>query len=88
LEEEIDTKHCISPFGFCLGGLPKKEIAGIDEENFSPFTRDLMDQGCLLGHTAKGVPESPAGFHLTHHIICVDDAKLDFGGRLERRCLG
>jgi hypothetical protein len=85
LDEEIDAKQCISPFRFCLGRLPKKQIAGIDEENFSPLAHHLTDQGCLLGHTAKGIPESPAGLDLAHHIICVDDAELDFGGRLERR---
>jgi hypothetical protein len=88
LDEEIDAKQTISPFRFCLGGLPKKQIAGIDEENFSPLASDLTDQGRLLGHTAKGIPESPAGLNLPHHIICVDDAELDFGGRLERRRLG
>jgi hypothetical protein len=85
LNEEIDAKQCISPFRFCLGRLPEKEIAGIDEENFSPLAHHLMDQGFLLGHTAKGVPKSPTGFHFAHHIIRVDDAELDFGGRLERR---
>jgi hypothetical protein len=87
LDEEIDAKQSISPFRFCLGGLPKKEIAGIDEENFSPLAHHLTDQGCLLGHTAKGIPESPAGLDLAHHIIRVDDAELDFGGCLERRRL-
>jgi hypothetical protein len=79
LDEEIDAKQSISPFGFCLGRLPKKEIAGIDEENFSPLASDLMDQGCLLGHTAKGIPKSPAGLDLAHHVIGVNDAELDFG---------
>jgi hypothetical protein len=88
LDEEIDPKQCISPFRFCLGRLPKKEIAGIDEENLSPLARHLTDQGCLLGHTAKRIPESSAGFDLAHDIIRVDDAELDFGGRMERRSLG
>jgi hypothetical protein len=88
LEEEIDAKQCISPFRFCLGRLPKKEIAGIDEENFSSLAHHLTDQSCLLGHTAKGIPESPTGLDLAHHIIRVDDAELDFGGRLARRRLG
>jgi hypothetical protein len=85
LDEEIGAKQCISPFRFCLDRLPKKQIAGIDKEDFSPLAHHLTDQGCLLGHTAKGIPESPAGLHLTHHIIRVDDAELDFGVRLERR---
>jgi hypothetical protein len=88
LDKEIDAQQSISPFRFCLGRLPKKEIAGIDEKNFSPLVHHLTDQGCLLGHTAKGVSESPAGLHLAHHIIRVDDAELDFGGGLERRSLG
>jgi len=88
LNEEIDAKQCISPFRFCLGRLPKKKIAGIDEKNFSPLAHHLTDQGCLLGHTAKGVSESPAGFHFAHHIIRVDDAELNFGGGLERRSMG
>jgi hypothetical protein len=88
LEEEIGAKQSISPSRFCLGRLSKKEIAGIEEENFSSLAHHLTDQSCLLGHTAKGVPESPAGLHLAHHIIRVDDAELDFGSRLERRRLG
>jgi hypothetical protein len=88
LDEEIDAKQCISPFRFRLGKLPKKEIAGIDEKNFFPFAHYLTDQGCLLGHTAKGVSESPAGFDLPHHIIGVNDAELDFGYGSEQRRTG
>jgi hypothetical protein len=88
LEEEINAKQCIFPFRFCLGRLPKKEVAGIDEENFSSLAHHLADQGCLLGHTAKGVSESPARLHLAHHIIRVDDAKFDFGNSLEQRGIG
>jgi hypothetical protein len=87
LDEEIDAKQCISPLRFCLGRLPKKEIAGIDKKNFFPLAHQLTDQGCLLGHTAKGVSESPARLHLAHHIIRVDDAELN-SGSLERRRLG
>jgi hypothetical protein len=43
LDEEIHTQKGISPFRFCLGGLPKKQIAGIEEENFFPLASDPMD---------------------------------------------
>jgi hypothetical protein len=88
LDEEVNAKQCVSPFRFCLGRLSKKKIAGIDQENSSPLAHHLTDQGCLLGHTAKGIPESPAGFDLAHHVIRVDDTELDFEGRLGGRRLG
>jgi len=44
-----------------------------------------MNDRCFLGDTAKRTPESPTGFDLAHDIVCVDNAKLDFSGGLNKR---
>jgi len=85
LNEEIDAKECISSFRLGLGRFPEKEIASIEENDLFPLTPYLMDQGCLLGHTAKRTPESPTGLNLTHYIICIDDGELNFGYCLDQK---
>jgi len=79
LDEEINTKECISSFGLRLRRFSKEEVSGVEEKDFFSFFFYLGDKGRFLGDTAKRAPESPAGLDLTHHIIGVDNAELDFG---------
>jgi hypothetical protein len=88
LNEEVNTKKCISSFGFRLRRFTKEEVSGVEEKDLSSFFFYLRDKGRFLGNTTKRVPESPAGLDLTHHIIGVDDAELDFGCCLEERDKG
>jgi len=87
LDEEIDTEKGISPFGLRLGRFSKEEVSGVEEKDFFPFFFYLGDKGRFLGDTTKRAPESPTGLDLTHHIIGVDDAELDFGCGLHTRRL-
>jgi len=43
-----------------------------------------MNDRCFLGDTAKRASESSAGLDLAHHIVGVDNAKLDFSGGLNK----
>jgi len=63
----------------------KKEISGIKKEDLPPLFFYLGDKGGFLGDTTKRTSESPTGFDFAHHIICVNDAELGFGRRVEQR---
>jgi len=71
-----------------LRRLSKKEITGVEDENFPSLLFDLGDKGSFLGNTAKRVSKSPTGLDLTHHIIGVEDAELIPGLSLGRRVWG
>jgi len=88
LDEEINTKECIPPFGLRLRRFSKEEVSGVEEKDFFPLFFYLGDKSRFLGDTTKRVPESPTGLDLTHHIIGVDDAELDSGCCLEERDKG
>ena len=66
----------------------KKEISSIQEKDLSPLLFYLGDNGGFLGDTTKRAPESTTGLDLTHHIIGVNDAELDFGCCLWERGMG
>jgi hypothetical protein len=87
LDEEIHAEKGIPAFGFGLEGLTKKEISCIEEKDFSTLLFYLRDKSGFLGHTAKRVSESSTRLDLTHHIVGVNDAELDFGGGLEERVM-
>jgi hypothetical protein len=87
LDEEIDTKECISSFGLRLRRFSKEEVSGVKEKDLPTLFFYLRDKCRFLGDTTKRAPESPAGLDLTHHIIGVDDTKLDFGCCLEERIM-
>jgi hypothetical protein len=82
LDEEIETKECISSFGLRLKRFSKEEVSGVKEKDLSTLFFYLRDKCRFLGDTTKRAPESPAGLDLTHHIIGVDDAELDLGRSL------
>lgn len=77
------TEKGVSAFGVCLRRFSEEEISGIEEKSLSPFFFYLSDNCRFLGDTAKGTPESTAGFDLSHYVIGVDDAELDFGCGLD-----
>jgi len=79
LDEEFNPKECIPSFGLCLKGFPEEEVSSVKEKNLSSLFLYLRNKGRLLGDTAKRAPESTTGFNLTHHIVSVNDAELDFG---------
>jgi len=79
VDEKIDSQKGVSAFRFALERLSKKEVSGIEKEQFFTFLFHLGDQGCFLGDTTKGASESAAWFHLTHHIVGIDNAEPDFG---------
>jgi hypothetical protein len=85
LDEKIDTQEGIPLFDLCLRRFSKKEVSCVEEEDFPPVAFGLMNDRCFLGDTAKRTPESPTGFDLAHDIVCVDNAKLDFSGGLNKR---
>jgi hypothetical protein len=85
LDEKIDTQEGIPLFDLCLRRFSKKEVSCVEEEDFPPVAFRLMNDRCFLGDTAKRTPESPARFDLAHDIVCVDNAKLDFSGGLNKR---
>jgi len=76
VDQEVNAEKGVSPFGFRLGRQSKKEISGVEEEDFPPFLLHLGDKRGFLGNAAKRVSESPARLDLAHHIIRVDDAEL------------
>jgi len=85
LDEKVYTEKGIPAFGFSLRRLSKKEIPCVEKKNLPPFLFHLGNKSGFLGHTAKRVSESPARLDFTHHIVCVDDAELNFGcGLVER----
>jgi len=85
LDEEINTKECISLFGLRLGKFSKEEVSCVKEKDFFPLFFYLNDKSRFLGDTTKRAPESPTGLNFPHHIIRVDDAEMDFGCCLEER---
>jgi hypothetical protein len=88
LDEKVDTQKSISAFGFRLRRFSKKEISGVEEKDLSPLFFQLGDKGGLLGDTTKGIPKSSTGLNLTHHVVRVDDAELDFRCGLDERSAG
>ena len=78
VDKEVNAEKGIPAFGFRLRRQSKKEISGVEEEDFSPFFFHLGDQRGFLGNAAKRVSESPARLDLAHHIVRVDDAELCF----------
>jgi hypothetical protein len=88
LDEEIDTKECISSFGLRLRRFSKEEVSGVKEKDLSTLFFYLRDKCRFLGDTTKRAPESPAGLDLTHHIIGVDDAELDSGCGFDEGSIG
>jgi hypothetical protein len=87
LDEEVNTKKSVPAFSFCLKRFSKEEVPGIKEKKLSPFLFHLENKSGFLGHTAKRVSESPTRLDLTHHIVGVNDAELDFGGGPEERVM-
>jgi len=85
LDEEINAKECVSPFGLRLGKFSKEEVSSVEEKGASPFFFYLGDKSRFLGDTTKRAPESPARLDLTHHIIGVNEAEMDFGYCLKER---
>jgi hypothetical protein len=85
LDEKIDPKEAVLSLGLCLGRFSKEEITGVEKENGLSFLFNLIHQGRFLGHTAKGIPKSPAGFNLSHHVIGIDQGQLNFGCGTEGR---
>jgi hypothetical protein len=85
LDEEVHTKQSIPAFGFCLGRFSKEKVSGIKEKDLPPFFFHLGDKSRFLGDPTKRTSESATGFHLTHHIVSVDDAELNFGCSLVER---
>jgi hypothetical protein len=79
LDEKIDPKEAVPSLRLGLGRLSKEEIPGVEKENGLSFLFHLINQGRFLGHTAKGIPKSPAGFDLSHHVIGINQSKLNFG---------
>jgi len=77
VDEQINTEKSIPAFGFCLGRFSEKKIPGVEEEDLLPCLLDLGGQRRFLGDTAKRVSESPTRLDLAHHIIRIEDAKLD-----------
>jgi hypothetical protein len=88
LDEEIETKECISSFGLRLRRFSKEEVSGVKEKDLSTLFFYLRDKCRFLGDTTKRAPESPAGLDLTHHIIGVDDAELDSGCGFDEGSMG
>jgi len=87
LDEEINTKECIPPFGLRLRRFSEEEVTSFEEKDLSSLSFYLRDKSRFLGDTTKRAPESPTGLDLTHHIIGVDDAEMDFGCGLHTRRL-
>jgi hypothetical protein len=79
LDKKIDPEQAVPSLRFGLGRLSKKEISGVEKKNGFSFILHLTNQGRFLGHTAKGIPKSPAGFNLSHHVIGIHQSKLNFG---------
>jgi hypothetical protein len=88
LDKEVRAQKGISAFRFRLRRFSKKEISGIEKEDLSPLFFYLGDKGGFLGDTTKRTSKSPTGFDLAHHIICVNDAELDFGCGLSGKGMG
>jgi hypothetical protein len=88
LDEEIDTKECISSFGLRLRRFSKEKVSGVKEKDLSTLFFYLRDKCRFLGDTTKRAPESPAGLDLTHDIIGVDDAELDSGCGFDEGSIG
>src|SRR4030042_1002469 len=78
LDEEVDAEEGVFFFGFGLGKFSKENVSCVEKKDLCAFLFHFRDQGGSLGDPAKGAPESAAGFHLTHHIIGVDNAELGF----------
>jgi hypothetical protein len=76
VDEEVNAEKGVTAFGFRLRRHSKKEIPGVEEEDFPPFLPHLGDKRGFLGNAAKRVSESPARLDLAHHIIRIDDAEL------------
>ena len=85
LDEEFRPEKPILLFRFRLRRFSKEEVAGIEEKDPPTLFSELGDQGRFLGKTAKGVPKSAAGLDFAHHIIRVNDGKLDPGDTLSKR---
>jgi len=81
LDEKFGSQKCISPLGFRLRRFSEKEISRIEKKDSFPRALPLIDQCRFLGDTAKRVPESPARFNLSHHVIRIDNAELGDGCR-------
>jgi hypothetical protein len=85
LDEKIDPKEAVLSLRFCLGRFSKEEITGVEKENGLSFLFHLIHQGRFLGHTAKGIPKSPAGFNLSHHVIGIDQGEFNLRCGVEGR---
>ena len=85
MDKEINTKESISPLGFRLRKFSKEEVTRVEEKDFSPLFFYLGDKSRFLGDTTKRAPKSPARLNLTHCVIGVDKAELDFGCCLKER---
>jgi hypothetical protein len=79
LDEKIGSQKRIFPFGFRLRRFPEKKISCIEKKDSFVRTLPWFDQCRFLGDTAKWVPESPARFNLSHHVIRIDDAEPGWG---------
>jgi hypothetical protein len=85
LDEEVHTKEGIPAFGFRLRRFSKEEVPCVKEKDLPPFFFHLGDKSRFLGDPTKRTSESATGLDLTHHIVSVDDAELNFGcGLVER----
>src|SRR4030042_6896387 len=78
LEEEVSAEEGVFFFGFGLGKFSKEKVSCVEKKNLCTLLFHFRDQVGSLGGTAKGASESPAGLHLTHHIIGVDNCELVF----------
>jgi hypothetical protein len=85
LDEKIDPKEAVPSLRFGLGRLSKEEIPGVEKENGLSFFFHLINQGRFLGDTTKRIPKSPAGFNLSHHVIGINQSKLNFGCGMDGR---
>jgi hypothetical protein len=85
LDEEFGPENPVFLFRLRLRRFSKEEVAGIEEKDPPALFSELGDQGRFLGKTAKGVPESAAGLDFAHHIIRVNDGKLNSGAALSKR---
>jgi len=68
-----------------LGNFSKEEVSSVDEKGASPFFFYLGYIIRFDAATTERAPESPARLDLTHHIIGVNEAEMDFGYCLKER---
>jgi hypothetical protein len=85
LDEEFRPEKPVLLFRLRLRRFSKEEVAGIEEKDPPTLFSELGDQGRFLGKTAKRIPKSAAGLDFAHHIIRVNDGKLNSGAALNKR---